>query len=148
MLEDYPVVTEHPVRWGDQDSLDHVNHAMYLRYFETVRIEYLRRLGLEPPGPAWRESGAIIASVTCRYLAPVKYPDNLVLGARVSNLGTDRLTMEHAAYSTKLEKLAARSTCHLVWYDYVAGKKRPIPEEIRAAIVALEGHEPPPPAAH
>ena len=148
MLEEFPVTTELPVRWGDQDSLAHVNHTVYLTYFETVRIEYLLRLGMEAPGPAWRESGAIIASVNCRYLAPVKYPDNLLLGARVANLGVDRLTMEHAAYSTTLERLAAKSTCHLVWYDYVAGRKRPIPVEVRAAIVALEGHEPPPPAAH
>jgi acyl-CoA thioester hydrolase len=147
MLEEFPVVTELPVRWGDQDSLAHVNHTVYLTYFETVRIEYLVRLGMEPPGPVWRESGAIIASVNCRYLAPVKYPDNLVLGARVANLGVDRLTMEHVAYSTTLERLAAKSICHLVWYDYVAGRKRPIPAEVRAAIVALEGHEPPPPAA-
>ena len=148
MLEDYPVVMEVPVRWGDQDSLAHVNHIVYLQYFETVRIEYLMRLGMDPPGPTWRESGAIIGSVTCRYLAPVTFPDTLLLGARISHLGADRLTMEHTAFSTSLDKPAARSTANLVWYDYVGGKRRPIPEEIREAIVAFEGHHPPPPPAH
>ena len=148
MLEDYPVVIEVPVRWGDQDSLAHVNHIVYLQYFETVRIEYLMRLGMDPPGPNWRESGAIIASVTCRYLAPVTFPDTLALGARISHMGTDRLTMEHAAFSTRLARPAARSTANLVWYDYITGHRRPIPQEVRQAIIALEGQEPPAPPAH
>lgn len=148
MLDDFPIVMELPVRWGDQDALAHVNHIMYLRYFETVRIEYLLRLGMDPPGPTWRESGRIIASVACRYLAPVTFPDSLFLGARIASMGADRLTMEHAAYSTRLDRPAARSTCHLVWYDYVAGHKRPIPPEIRESIIGLEGHIPPPPPSH
>jgi acyl-CoA thioester hydrolase len=148
VLEDFPVIVKIPVRWGDQDALAHVNHIMYLQYFETARIEYLLRLGMEAPGPSWRESGGIIASVTCRYLAPVTFPDTLYVAARVAHMGGDRITMEHAAFSERLEKPAARSTCNLVWYDYVAGRRRPIPAEITAAIITLEGHEPPPPPAH
>jgi acyl-CoA thioester hydrolase len=148
MLEDFPVVIEVPVRWGDQDSLAHVNHIMYLQYFESARIEYLMRMGMPPPGPTWRESGAIIASVTCRYLAPVTFPDTLQVGARMSHMGGDRLTMEHAAFSTALDRPAARSTCHLVWYDYETGRRRPIPDHVRQAVIAIEGHEPPPPPAH
>ena len=148
MLEDFPVIVEIPVRWGDQDALAHVNHIMYLQYFETARIEYLLRLGMDPPGPSWRESGGIIASVTCRYLAPVTFPDTLHVGARISHMGSDRMTMEHVAFSARLEKPAARSACNLVWYDYDAGRRRAIPAEVREAIVALEGHEPPSPPAH
>jgi acyl-CoA thioester hydrolase len=147
MLEDYPVIVEIPVRWGDQDALAHVNHIKYLQYFETVRIEYLARLGMEPPGPTWRENGAILGSVSCKYLAPVTYPDTLHVGARVVAMGTDRMTMEHAACSESLGKLAARGNAHIVWYDYVAGCRRAIPSEIREAVVALEGQEPPPPPA-
>lgn len=148
MLEDFPVVIPITVRWGDQDALARVNHIKYLQYFETARIEYLTRLGMEPPGPAWRESGGIIASVNCRYLAPVTFPDTLHVGARIVSLGTDRLIMEHAAVSEGLGKLAARGNASVVWYDYIACRRRPIPAEIREAIIALEGHEPPLPPSH
>lgn len=142
MLSDYPVVVEVEVRWGEMDALGHVNNIIYLQYFETARIAYLERLGLEPPGPMWRERGLIIASVNCRYKLPVTYPDTLSVGSRVRALGEDRLIMEHAATSRKVGKVAALGEAEIVSYDYVAGRRAPLPEEWRRGIVDLEGREP------
>jgi len=143
MLNDYPVVVDVVVRWGDMDSLGHVNNIVYLQYFETARIEYLMRLGMEPPGPAWRESGLIIAAVSCRFLAPVTFPDTLEVGARIASLGNDRITMEHVAVSQKLGKAAAAGDAVIVSYDYAAGRRIALPEDIRDAVLALERREVP-----
>jgi acyl-CoA thioester hydrolase len=141
MLKDYPVVVDVVVRWGDMDSLGHVNNIVYLQYFETARIEYLVRLGMDPPGPTWQESGLIIATVSCRFVAPVTYPDTLSVGARISSLGEDRVIMEHAAMSRKLGRLAAEGDVLIVSYDYVAGRRAPLAADTREAIIALEGRE-------
>lgn len=143
MLSDYPVVAEVVVRWGEMDSLGHVNNIMYLQYFEIARIAYLERLGLDPPGPGWGERGLIIASVNCRFKVPVTYPDTLLVGARVSALGSDRFIMEHIAWSRKLDTVAASGDGEVVSYDYVLGRRAPLPEEWRHGIVTLEGQEPP-----
>ena len=37
-LENYPVVIEIPVAWGDMDAFQHVNNVAYFRYFESARI--------------------------------------------------------------------------------------------------------------
>ncbi len=144
MLSDYPVVVEVEVRWGEMDALGHVNNIIYLQYFETARVAYLERMGMEPPGPAWRERGLIIASVSCRYKLPVTYPDTLSVGARVRALGEDRLIMEHSAISRKAGKVAALGDAEIVSYDYAAGRRAPLPEEWRRGIVGLEGREPHP----
>jgi acyl-CoA thioester hydrolase len=141
MLEEYPVVVDIAVRWGDMDSLGHVNNIIYLQYFETARIEYLMRLGMERPGPAWQESGLIMASNTCRYLVPVTHPDTLSVGARVLAIGEDCVKMYHAAFSQKLGRLAAEGEAMIVSYDYVAGRRAALPADVREAIVALEGRE-------
>jgi acyl-CoA thioester hydrolase len=141
MLKDYPVVVDVVVRWGDMDSLGHVNNILYLQYFETARIEYLMRLGMEPPGPAWQESGLIIKSVSCRFAAPVTYPDTLSVGARVSSVGDDRVIMEHSAVSQKMGRPAAEGDAVIVSYDYIAGKRTPLRPDILDAIVALEERE-------
>lgn len=141
MLGNYPVVVEVAVRWGDMDSLGHVNNIVYLQYFEIARIEYLMRLGIDPPGPAWQDSGFIIASVSCRFVAPVTYPDTLSVGARISSIGEDRIIMEHSAISQKLGRAAAEGEAVIVSYDYVAKRKTSLPENAREAITILEGRE-------
>jgi acyl-CoA thioester hydrolase len=142
VLDGYPVVVDVVVRWGDMDNLGHVNNTLYLQYFETARIEYLVRLGLEPPGPAWGEYGLILASLSCRFKAPVTYPDTLSVGARIAAIGDDRVRMEHAAVSRKLAKVAAEGDAVIVSYDYVAGRRTSLRTDLLDTIVALEGREP------
>jgi acyl-CoA thioester hydrolase len=138
MLTGYPVVVEVVVRWGDMDSLGHVNNTLYLQYFETARIEYLLALGMDPPGPSWQEYGLILASLDCRFKVPVTYPDTLSVGTRVAALGEDRVLMEHAAFSHKLDRVAAESDAVVVSYDYVAGRRASLHPELRDAVLALE----------
>lgn len=91
-----------------------------------------------PPGPSWQEYGLILASVGCRFKVPVTYPDTLSVGARVAALGEDRVLMEHAAFSHKLDRLAAEGDAVVVWYNYVAGQRVSLLPELRGAILALE----------
>ena len=140
----YPVVTEVKVRWGDMDALAHVNHAVYLRYFEAARIEYLERIGMGRPGPEWRDYGFVIASVSCRYRAPVTYPDTLEVGVRVAAWGRDRLLMKYEAYSRALQRVAAEAETLLVAYDFGSARPISLRQEQRKAIIALEGCEPAP----
>jgi acyl-CoA thioester hydrolase len=143
LLKDYPVVVEVVVRWGDMDLLGHVNNIVYLQY-----IEYLMRMGMEPPGPAWREYGLILAATSCRFKAPVSFPDTLSIGARVAALEGERLLMEHAAYSHQLDKAVTTGDAVLVSYDYVAGRRTSLHPGLRDAVLALEGRELPPLPRH
>lgn len=35
-----------PLRWGDEDSLNHINNTLYFRYMEQARVEWLDSLDL------------------------------------------------------------------------------------------------------
>lgn len=144
MLSTYPVVTEIVVRWGDMDSLGHVNNIVYLQYFETARIEYHERVGIPAPRPESSTNGVILAATSCRFRIPVTYPDTLSIGSRIIAMGSDSFLMEYKALSQKLGKLVAEGDALVVIYNYVEGKRAQIWPELRAAVIALEGHEPPP----
>ena len=62
----------------------------------------------------------------------------------MSALGDDRFLMEYEAYSPALDKVVADGETLVVSYDYVAGRRVPLREEHRSAILALEGRELPP----
>ena len=137
-LTGFPVVVRCPVQWGEMDAFLHVNNVVYLRWFETGRAAYFDRTGLwaqtAPTGIA-----PIFHSVTCRYRAPLTYPDEVEIGVRVKELGTDRFVVEHAVFSTKLGRIAAEGDGVVVSYHYGRAEKAPLPDAWRRAIEAVEG---------
>ena len=40
----WPIKTEIPVLWGDNDSFGHVNNIIYLKWCETSRVELLCKM--------------------------------------------------------------------------------------------------------
>lgn len=134
---EFPVVVEWPVAWAEMDYFRHVNHARYLTYFESARIQYLDRIGFRELTET-RQMGPILASTQARYRRPVTYPDTVVVGARSTEVGEDRFTHEYRLVSRALGDVAAEGTALLVSYDYAAGRKAPLPDGVRAAIQALE----------
>ncbi|MDA7977527.1 MAG: acyl-CoA thioesterase [Pirellulales bacterium] len=134
-LSNFPVQVAMPVQWGDQDALGHVNAACYLTWFETARVELLRRLG-------WRRIaaegvGPIVASITCNYRRPVLHPDTVIIGARVERVGRTSVQVEHAIWSEAHSAIVADGTSTVVTYDYEAKCPTPVPDELRAAIDSL-----------
>ena len=138
LLGDYPVIIEIPVAWGEMDAFGHLNNVVYFRYLESGRVAFLRALGdIEFMGGTG--IGPILASVHCRFKAPVTFPDTLIVVTRQRDLGIDRFTMEHRLVSRQLGRIVAEGEGLVVAYDYSAGSKTPIPPEVRAALLALQG---------
>ena len=140
LLADYPVILEIPVAWGEMDAFQHVNNIFYLRYAESARIAYLERVGRSE---ALQNSGIgpILASIQCRYKFPLTYPDTVRVGTRVTEIGADRFTMLFRIVSTRHQRIAAEGDSVIVSYDYRAGAKAPLPEAMRASIVAMEARQ-------
>jgi acyl-CoA thioester hydrolase len=137
-LEGFPVVVEFPVAWGEMDANQHVNNAVYFRYFENARLEYFRRLDWF----AYQQDtgiGPILAATEARFRKPLAYPDTVAVGTRVASVGEDRFVMEYCLVSQRLGAVAADGRGTIVTYDYREGKKVPIPAELRRRVAELEG---------
>jgi acyl-CoA thioester hydrolase len=139
LLKGYPVIVEIPVAWGEMDSFQHVNNVVYFRYFESARIAYSEKIGLQE----YKEKtgiGPILGSTSCRYRFPLTYPDTVSVGAKIVGMEEDRFTMNYVVVSHRHQKIAAEGDGVIVLYDYREGKKTAMPDEIRARILALEKH--------
>ena len=136
-LPELPITVRFPVHWGEMDAFSHVNNVTYFRYFETARIAYFDAIG-------YRESmeehgvGPILASTSCTFRRPLSYPDDLVVGAGVSDVSEDGFTMQYAVWSSQLGTVAARGEGAIVNYDYRGGRRTPLTDAIRQAIANLE----------
>ena len=137
LLEQYPVVIETPIAWGQMDAFRHLNNTTYFRFFESGRIAYFERMNfieyMEETGV-----GPILASTNCRFRIPLTYPDNVSIGTRVSTIEEDRFTMEYVVVSHKHQKVAADGSGLIVCFNYKENKKVTVPTEIRTRIEQLE----------
>lgn len=135
-LSGFPVVIDLPVAWGEMDAFQHVNNIVYFRYFESVRMACFERIGLtemlESEG-----IGPILASTQCRFRLPLTYPDTVAVGARIEDVSEDRFTMRYRVVSHRHGRIAADGDGLIVTYDYRAGTKVPVPEELRRRIAEL-----------
>ena len=135
-LAQYPVQIEIPVGFGDMDAYGHVNNTRYFRWFEDVRFEAFTRAAMaevqERTG-----LGPILARTSCVFKAPVTYPDTIFAGVRVSDIGSDRFTMEHRLVSKVQGIVVAEGDARIVVVDYRRGGKAPIPDEVRTVLEGM-----------
>jgi acyl-CoA thioester hydrolase len=76
------IVTELRVRYAETDQMGVVYYANYLVWFELGRVEFLRSLGFDYKQMEV-EDGCILPVVeaTCRYKAPARYDDIILIEA-------------------------------------------------------------------
>ena len=132
-LAAYPVRTAVTVQWGDQDTFQHVNNVVYFRWFETARMKLFEQVDFTGSAAV----GPILASTSCRYKAPVLYPDEVVVGVRVDDVGSDRFSMTMALFSKARGFVVATGEALIVSFNYQTQQKAPIPDDVVKAIRAL-----------
>lgn len=113
-LSNYPIVHVQPVAWGEMDTFNHVNNVAYYRYAESARISYFQQIGLTKNRS---DLSTILASSSCQYLAPVSFPDTLLIGVRIKHIGTTSLIFEYEFISHSQNKTVARGESVIVRTD-------------------------------
>lgn len=132
-LQEYPVVYEQKVAWGDMDAFGHVNNVVYYRYIESARICYFDKLSILN-----EDIYAVVASSECKYLKPIFYPDLLKIGVRIDELRNSAFRMHYSLWSTQLNCVVALGEAVIVCVDKKTMNKIQIPIHIKEHIQSLE----------
>jgi acyl-CoA thioester hydrolase len=131
------------VRWADMDSMGHVNNAKYFTYCESARMSYFAAVHMydhrqgEKHGPA-------LAAAHLNFRQQVRYPAELAVIARVSEIGRSSFRMDYEIVYQGTETLGQRvADGHgvIVWVDYGTGRSIPLPESLKEEIRQFEGME-------
>jgi acyl-CoA thioester hydrolase len=123
------------VRFGDLDAMRHLNNVVFLRYFETARIAFIRELLPEhdPSRPERDPTGLIFAECRIRYRSPVVFDEVVDIECAV---GEVRRSAFEVLFTMRVgERLAAEGGGWLVAYDYTAGAPQPLPQGLRARLL-------------
>ena len=136
----FPVVLSQDLVWGDMDAFQHLNNTVYFRYFEDVRMAYFNQIGIMD---FMRDNnkGPIVASTSCNFKAPLQYPDQLSIAARVTDIEAKKFCMKYLVFSHKLNKIAADGEALIVYFDYTERNSCKIPDKIIQQIHKQENLE-------
>ena len=134
----YKVQVVIPVLWGNQDLFQHVNNVVFIRWFESARVQYWET-GIRPIMQSDR-CGPILANVTCNFRSQVHFPDTVHVGSRVIQLGRTSLTMEHAVFSEQSQQIVADGHSIVVMFDYESQQPTQVSESLRTTVEKIEGH--------
>lgn len=121
-----------PIRWGDMDAMGHVNNTIYFRYMETVRIEWLYRVGATPEPSG---EGVVIVNAFCNFIKQLEYPGDVLAKHYVAEPGRTSFN----AYIT-LERTDAPGVIYAsggaktVWVDFPKQKSAPLPDWLRKLV--------------
>jgi acyl-CoA thioester hydrolase len=104
------------VRYAETDQMGVVYHSNYFIWFEVGRVELLRQLGFTYRDmEAEAECLIAVADARCRYKAPARYDDVVIIRACLKNV---RESLIHFSYEAIRESdgklLAEGETTHLV----------------------------------
>lgn len=130
----FPFQATVEVSFRDLDVLGHVNNAVYLTYLETARIKFLHEvLDLQAVG----QLPLILAEATVSYRAPAFFGELLTVGVGVARFGGKSFEMRYRIDGGD-GRLVAEARTVLVAYDYTAGATIPVPEELKARVLAFQ----------
>jgi acyl-CoA thioester hydrolase len=134
-LTDFRYQLRFRVPYCDVDMLQHVNHAAYVVWAETVRCTYFAEVLKEPLNGA---NGIILARLQFEYEQPLDYREEVAVGCRISRIGRKSFDFLYEIWSETRQLRAAHGLSTMVAYDYEANKSIVIPERWREIITAYE----------
>ena len=117
-------------RWRDMDALGHLNHAIYLGYMETARVDVYTQLGFTGIRKDMDES-TILGSMDVHYLSQVKHPSSLDVGHRICRVGSKSFDFLAAIFRENEGEPVCSALFKMVAFNYDVNKAIPVPDLIR-----------------
>ncbi len=133
-----PHRTRMKVRFADLDPYDHVNHARYLTYFESARIEALDEIGFGMDAMNADGVQIVLVELTVRYRRAAGLHDELEIETWVEEVGA--ATSRWRQRATLNGSTVAEARIYAAFTD-LEGRPRRAPEGFAEAVASFD---PPP----
>ena len=135
-MGDRTVETRLRVRYAETDQMGVVYYANYLVWMEVARTDFCRQSGFRYRDMEVAEGIAIaVAQVQCRYRAPARYDDEILVRTTLERLKPKTLDFAYAVENLETGVLLAEGMTMHVAIDG-NGRPRAIPEPYLTLLAA------------
>lgn len=131
----YRIWTSHTIRYNDQDTLGHVNNAVYSTFFEAGRTDFIKPM-LNEIANETTTLDFVLARITIDFIEELGYPGSVEIGTRVLRLGTKSMTFSNGVFKDSTNVCAATCEAVLVFFDTAKRHSVVPPARLRAMLEA------------
>src|SRR4051812_11619884 len=104
------------VRSYELDGFAHLNHAVFLNWFEQARFDVFEAGGFPAPEIQARGWGVYVVKIEVEFLKEARFGDELVVKSWVGEVGRTSMMFEQvAAPAEQPDAVSARATVRGVW---------------------------------
>lgn len=123
------------LRFSDVDSFGHVNNSVYFSLFDMCKTKYF----LDVVGDdVFQQMAIVVAHVSANFLAPIFYPDEIVIQTSVIRLGNKSFTLYQRALNIRTQDIKCECQTIMVAFDHKQNKSISLPQKIRQKIADYE----------
>lgn len=124
------------LRFSDVDQFGHVNNNVYFSLYDMCKTRYF----LDVVGSDVFDNMAIVvANINANFLAPIFYPDEIVIQTSVQKIGHKSFTLMQRAMNARTREVKCECRTIMVCYDRTLGCAMLMPENVRRKIEEYEG---------
>ena len=135
-MDGFNFIIPYTVRVVDVNYGAHVANSAVLNFFQDARIAYLNSLGDYSEMDIGKGCGIILPEAHVKYLAEMFLGDELVIGARITNVSRSSFTM---CYRIERDgEATAEGETVLICFDYEKRKPRRLDAVFKEKVAVLE----------
>jgi len=132
----WPFSFRDEIRFSDLDTQGHLNNVAFLVFVESARIAYAVSVAEpdDPPFGTQTDYTFMVVEVKIAYRSPGQFGETIETRLRPSSVGRSSFTTD---FEMRVgERVLAEGYSVLVTYDPVAQRSIPVPDRLRARLIA------------
>src|SRR5436190_12957430 len=121
------------VRYKETDQMGIAHHSNYIVWFEIGRTDLCRATGFTYRAIEDRGLILVVTEVVCRYRAPYRYDDEVVIRASIADAASRMMTFGYELWDGAGERLHATGSSSHVWVSRETRRPVTADEEVMKA---------------
>jgi YbgC/YbaW family acyl-CoA thioester hydrolase len=123
------------VRSYELDAYGHVNHAVFLNYFENARVAYLAQKGMSFRSLMEEGCFFIIVRAEVDYIKPLIESERIDIVGEIERVGNTSITVVQEMFKLPARDLVCKGRFVAVFADRKTGEPTPVPESFKKAFL-------------
>ncbi len=123
------------LRFSDVDQFGHVNNSVYFSLFDTCKTIYIfDALGQE----TFKDVGIVVAHINADFIAPIYYPDEIVIQTAVQHIGTKSFTLYQRVINNRTKEVKCVCQTVMVTFDLKNNKSIEIDQKFKVRLAEFD----------